>query len=117
VPKSEIKPLDTGQAKKLLVTARDTQPYFYPLYVLAVTTGMRSGEILGLQWRDIDLDAGALQVRRTVFNGTASTPKTSRSNRGIRDQLRSADAVVSLLMPSQKDVPRSGRRVYRSGCG
>jgi integrase len=117
VPKTEIKPLDARQAKKLLATARDTQPYFYPLYVLAVTTGMRSGEILGLQWRDIDLDAGALQVRRTVFNGTASTPKTSRSNRGIRDQLRSADAVVSLLIPSQKDVPRSGRRVYRSGCG
>jgi len=45
VPKSEIKPLDTRQAKKLLVTTRDTQPYFYPLYVLAVTTGMRSGDL------------------------------------------------------------------------
>ena len=83
-PKSEIKPLDARQAKKLLATARDTQPDFYPLYVLAVTTGMRSGGILGLQWRDVDLDAGTLQVRRTVFNGAVSTPKTARSNRGIR---------------------------------
>ena len=84
VPKSEIKPLDARQAKKLLDTARDTQPGFYALYVLAVATGMRSGEILGLQWRDVDLGAGTLQVRRTVFNGVVSTPKTSRSNRSIR---------------------------------
>jgi integrase len=84
VPRSEIKPLDTRQARKLLDTALDTQPSFYALYVLAVTRGMRSGEILGLQWQDVDLDAGTLQVRRTVFNGAVSTPKTSRSNRGIR---------------------------------
>jgi integrase len=83
VPKSEIKPLDARQVKKLLDTAWDTQPYLYPLYVLDVTTGMRSGEILGLQWQDVDLDAGTVQVRRTVFNGVVSTPKTSRSNRGI----------------------------------
>ncbi len=84
VPKSEIRPLDARQAKKLLDKAWDTQPYYYPLYVLAVTTGMRSGEILGLQWQDVDLDAGTVQVRRTVFNGVVSTPKTSRSNRGIK---------------------------------
>ncbi len=84
VPKSEIKPLDARQAKKLLDTARDTQPGLYALYVLAVTTGLRSGEILGLQWRDLDLDARTLQVRRTMFNGAVSTPKTARSNRGIK---------------------------------
>jgi integrase len=82
VPKTEIKPLNARQAKNLLDTARDPQPGFYALYVLAVTTGMRSGEILGLQWQDVDLDAGTWQVRRTVFNGAISTPKTSRSNRG-----------------------------------
>ena len=67
--------MDARQAKKLLDTARDTQPRFYALYVLAVTTGIRSGEILGLQWRDMDLDARTLRVRRTVFNDVVSTPQ------------------------------------------
>jgi len=33
------------------------------LYVLAVTVGMRQGELLGLRWTDLDLDRGVLQVR------------------------------------------------------
>ena len=109
VPKSEIKPLDSRQAKKLLATARDQQPYFYPLYVLAVTTGMRSGEILGLQWRDVDLDAGTLQVRRTVFNGTVSTPKTARSNRGIR--------LPKIAVEALRRHPRSSEWIFSSKNG
>jgi integrase len=45
----------------------------YAFYVLAVTTGMRNGELLALQWRDVDLDAGTPRVRRTVWGGVAIT--------------------------------------------
>ncbi len=109
VPKSEIKPLDARQAKKLLDTARNTQPGFYALYVLAVTTGMRSGEILGLQWRDVDLEARTLQVRRTVFNGAVGTPKTAQSNRGIRLPEIAAEAL--------RRHPRSSEWVFSSKKG
>jgi integrase len=109
VPKSEIKPLDARQAKKLLNAARDTQPGLYALYVLTVTTGMRSGEILGLQWRDVNLDAGTLQVRRTVFNGAVSTPKTTRSNRGIRLSKIAVDAL--------RRHPRDSQWVFSSKNG
>ena len=58
-----------------------------PLWRLAVTTGLRRGELVGLRWRDVDLDAGALTVRRTVVvvNGkaTESTPKTDRGRRRL----------------------------------
>ena len=54
------------------------------MYVLAVTTGMRSGELLGLRWEDIDLEAGTLQVRRTVFNGRIEAPKTLKGKRSIK---------------------------------
>ncbi len=84
VPKAEIKPLDTEQAKRLLKTAKEAQPEFHALYVLAVTTGMHSGELLGLQWRDIDLEVGTLRVSRTVFNGKINTPKTARSRHNIK---------------------------------
>src|SRR5215218_8059181 len=43
--KKEIQPLSAEQAKKLLKTAKETQPKLYALYVLAVSTGMRSGEL------------------------------------------------------------------------
>ena len=54
------------------------------LYVLAVTTGMRVGELLGLRWKDMDLQAGTLQVKRTVFNGHIEAPKTLKGRRSIK---------------------------------
>jgi integrase len=39
---------------------------FAALYVLAVTSGLRPGELLALKWEDVDLEAGALSVRRSV---------------------------------------------------
>lgn len=60
------------------------------LYVLAVTTGMRLGELLGLQWRDVDLDLVAgprVSVQRTLVRVSGrwlfGEPKSERSRRGI----------------------------------
>ena len=39
------------------------------LFVLAVTAGLREGEILGLRWQDLDLAAGKLAVRRSLDYG------------------------------------------------
>ncbi|SHJ82393.1 site-specific integrase [Desulfofundulus thermosubterraneus] len=43
----------------------------YPLFVLALSTGMRLGELLGLKWEDVDLEAGFLQVKRTLADRSA----------------------------------------------
>ena len=57
--------------------------------MLALTTGMRRGELLGLKWADIDLENHFLQVRRTLdflagYGGYAETePKTARGRRKI----------------------------------
>ena len=57
------------------------------LYVAALSTGMRRSELLGLRWRDLDLDAGRLSVVQTVVDvdgvPTFSTPKTERSQRAV----------------------------------
>lgn len=56
-------------------------------WLLAATTGMRRGEILGLRWRDVDLDAATVSIRqiRTVANYqvVALTPKTDKGARTI----------------------------------
>ena len=56
--RKEIKPLRPEQARTLLTPARGDR--LEALYVLAVTTGMRQGELLGLKWEDTDLEAGTL---------------------------------------------------------
>lgn len=58
------------------------------LWRLAITTGMRRGELLGLKWADVDFDAGALSVRRSLSRGDSSRlierePKTQAGRRRI----------------------------------
>ena len=57
------------------------------LYVLAIATGLRQGELLGLSWRDIDLESAKVMVRTTLqrTNGEYQLlePKTTRSRRTL----------------------------------
>ena len=61
VPQKEFRPLSPEQAGRLLEAAEGDR--FYALYVLAITCGLRQGELLGLTWENVDLDKGTLQVR------------------------------------------------------
>lgn len=58
------KGLPVEQARALLTAAEGTR--FHSLYVVAATLGLRRGELLGLRWRDIDMDDSTLHVRQTV---------------------------------------------------
>ena len=64
--REEIRPLDPEQVRALFDAAAEAGDRLEALYVMAVTTGMRRGELLGLKWTDVGLDAGMLQVRRTL---------------------------------------------------
>jgi integrase len=69
------------------------------LYVLALTTGMRMGELLGLRWRDVDLDAGAphLSIMNTLHYGKGGwhlgSSKTLESRRRVDLAPMAADAL------------------------
>jgi integrase len=64
--KPEIHPLTSEQARILLDAASKEGDRFEALYVVALHCGLREGELLGLRWEDVDLDAGTLAVRRTL---------------------------------------------------
>ncbi len=85
VPKEEITPLSPAQVKVFLrAIAGDN---LETMFALAVTTGMRQGEILGLRWEDVDLDEGVVRVRRTLsWDGRKvvfAPPKTAKGRRSI----------------------------------
>lgn len=54
------------EATRFLETAKNTKPHYYILYLLAIFTGMRRGEILALQWKDCMLDEGKISVSKTL---------------------------------------------------
>jgi integrase len=82
----EVQPLDQEQAKGLLHAARGSR--LDCIIIVALTTGMRLGEILALRWNDIDLEVRVLQVRHTVDyikgHGWVETePKTEHGRRSL----------------------------------
>src|SRR5579859_1926623 len=77
----------TGDQAQQLLEAAKGDP-LEALYVLALTTGMRQGELLGLKWEDVDITLGTVQVRRTIARlpgkgFTVSEPKLAKSRRKI----------------------------------
>ena len=85
VERQEIEVLDQAEAAALLAAARGTR--LFPTVVVALGTGLRRGEILGLRWSDIDLDQATLSVVQSLEQTKAGlrfkTPKTKRSRRTI----------------------------------
>ncbi len=53
------------------------------IYMTAATTGLRMGELLALQWKDVDWAAGSIRVRRSYTRGAFSTPKSAKSSRVV----------------------------------
>ena len=91
VKRYEIQPLNAEQIQQFLTAARGHR--LEALFVLALATGMRRGELLALKWRDINFAIGTLQVRRILthmpvkLNGKGgyveAEPKTEKSRRSI----------------------------------
>ena len=61
----EMHPWDAGQLAAFLGWAEGASQN-YPLWHLLAMTGMRRGEALALRWRDVDLEAGTVSVRRSA---------------------------------------------------
>jgi integrase len=82
----EMHPLSADETSALLKAARGER--FEALYVLAITTGLRRGELLGLRWRDVDLEHSVLRVGRALVREGGryrlGETKTKRGHRSIR---------------------------------
>lgn len=94
LPSREMHFLNNLQAKTLLDAANGSR--LYALFVLALATGMRQGEMFALKWSDIDLKKGILSIQRTVANDygrvavsspsavdSTNSPKTKSGRRRI----------------------------------
>ncbi len=86
VPHRDIAYLTGPQVRRLRDATREDE--YGPVYALAVSTGLRLGELLGLEWTDVDLAGRRLTVRRTLARAAGSgwalsEPKSTKSRRTI----------------------------------
>lgn len=81
----EMQVLTPEEMQRLLIQAKEDG--CYELLLLELSTGLRRGEILALQWDDLNFNTGALRVERQVHRVkgelVVSQPKTNSSNRTV----------------------------------
>ena len=116
VERKEIMPLDRKQARTLLEETSGDR--LEALYGLAVHTGMREGELLGLKWEDVDLECSVLRLRRAVVREGGKTAfgdlKTPKSRRSVRLTRAAAIVLRSHLKRQLEEMERLGS-LYQPG--
>ncbi|MHB8393425.1 MAG: tyrosine-type recombinase/integrase [Candidatus Dormibacteria bacterium] len=93
---TELRTLNPTQVRALCAAAVGDR--FEALFVVAVTTGLRQGELLALRWRDVNLETATFQVTGTLTRDgqglVVTAPKTARSRRQV---VLSPPSVAALL--------------------
>jgi integrase len=114
--REEIDPLNREEARRLLEAAKGER--LEALYMLALNTGMRLGELLALNWDDVDLEGEVLRVRRTLTRAgkvyTTGEPKTRNSRRVIRLTGAAVEALRGHLPRQLEEMGRMGS-LYQPG--
>ena len=94
-------------ARVLDVAARDFEA-FYPFVLLLARTGMRLGEAIAIEWRDVDLRARSLHVRRSERRGRMTTPKSGKA-RHVEMSGQLADVLRGLQSFQAAEAAVAGR--------
>ncbi|QNF28514.1 tyrosine-type recombinase/integrase [Metabacillus elymi] len=82
------------QVQMFLKTAEET-PYEL-VYVLALNTGMRQGELIGLLWDDIDFEKQVIKVRHTIINGSKKIQESTKTT-SSRRVIELSNTIIRLL--------------------
>lgn len=83
VPEVEQKVLSNDEVGIFLREAKTTSHRFYPIWTVALMTGMRCGELFALKWSDIDLDTRIISVSRQWTNMGGFGPTKTQRNRVV----------------------------------
>jgi integrase len=85
IKRTTMKTWSDVEVRRVLDVAKNGR--YYAVFVLALTTGLRAGEIFGLRWEDVDLTAGTLTVNQTLEkpgpSATFGRPKSESSRRTL----------------------------------
>ena len=102
----EVLPLTRDEARRFLKVVRGDR--LEALYVVALHTGLRQGELLALRWEDVDLEGKTLQVRRTLTRDggklAVGPTKTAKGRRTVRLTRDAAEALREHLTRQLEEI-------------
>jgi integrase len=96
-PKRQIQVLNRNEVSLFLAVTQTHFGRWYPFLLCALRTGLRVGELVALQWGDLDFAGRFILVQRSFVEGVITTPK--------------------IIEPGEWTCPRSSRRSFCAGAG
>jgi integrase len=85
-----------------------SNPYLYPVVVLALSTGMRQGEIMGLKWEDVDLHQGRVTLHETKNGERRVVPLVGKALELLKEYAKVRRIGTPLLFPGKVKTQRPG---------
>lgn len=113
-PRGRVRFLSDEERERLLTAAKKSRnKYLYPVTLLAISTGMRFGEIMNLKWSDVDLKRQCVILHDTKNGERRCVPVVKLANAVLTElsKVKLKDAV--LLFPSTSD-PKSPTKLRSS---
>ena len=86
--KKKMKPFTLDEIDSILDNSRLALKNFLGI---SFFTGMRSGELLALKWKDVDFDTDTISINKTIAGGIINSPKTKSSERDIEMLVKARD--------------------------
>jgi integrase len=105
--------LNIEEIRALLVEAKKFDHEWYPVWVVALLTGMRSGELLALTWKDVDFSKRMLTVSKS-YDSKARSVKSTKS--GYWRNVPMSDELTSFMLKLRNSNPRSEHVLPQFGC-
>ena len=92
VKHEHIQPLTADEVRVFLKATLKYAPEQYPVFLCGIHTGMRTGELVGLQWADVDFFGKFITVRRNIVRRRINPTKNSKIRR-----IDMSDALLDML--------------------
>lgn len=106
-PKGRVRYLEKQEINLLREKCHESEnPALETIYILAISTGMRKGEILGLTWQDVDLAKGVIYLTDTKNKESRSVPLVGEAHKLVTDLSKVRHLRSKLLFPSGGDPSR-----------
>lgn len=115
-PPGRVRYLDDDERRRLLEACKASRTEcLYPVVVLALSTGARYNELLTLQWRQVDLKAGAIILERTKNGDRRRLPLKGLALELMKEHAKVRRLDSSLVFPSPSDpaTPIDLRQIFR----
>lgn len=101
---------DDERARLLRACTESRNAYLYPAVVVAISTGVRQGELLGLKWEDVDFRRGVIVLYRTKNNERRAVPLVGHALKVMRELAAPDDMGGNFVFEGQNRGERASIR-------